>query len=437
MDLTKSFAEHIKTLQKRTADALGHWHFDRLVIDAGSPYTYFSDDRNAIFVGTPHFRHWCPVNAPHHLIEITAGKKPRLIYFRPDDFWHEKKPLGNPYWASEFEIVEVGGLEAIWRSLTASSKSTAYIGPHDQIAEQHGFHANPARLVSMLDWNRSFKTPYEIECTSEATRLAAKGHLEAKRLFEAGASELEIHYGYVSAVGCTESELPYGTIIALNEKSAILHYEYKRSDRNGSIFLIDAGAKYESYCSDITRTYCNAKAVPEFRAILEQSDQLQLRLCQMSKPGTKFAELHHESHVGIAKLLIDNKVIQDTTAEGAVDAGITRAFFPHGLGHQLGIQVHDVGGQQSDPFGSPCVPPPQYPKLRSTRTLAPGMLFTIEPGIYFIPMLLNDHRTGSLSKHFNWKLIDRLIPFGGIRIEDDIVVTDNGFRNLTREHLPH
>ena len=102
--------------------------------------------------------------------------------------------------------------------------------------------------------------------------------------------------------------------------------------------------------------------------------------------------------------------------EEAVREGWSRGFFPHGLGHHLGIQVHDVAGHQSD---------------------ADGHYFTIEPGIYFIDMLLRPLREGEHSKRFDWKLIDELSPCGGVRIEDNVVVTGSGHRNLTTEHLPH
>lgn len=437
MQIQQLYREHREILQKRTEVALAHWHFERLIIDAGESFVYFSDDRHAPFVATPHFRHWCPLNTEHNLLEIIPGKKPRLIFFKPDDFWHDKQPLGNPYWSQDFEIVQVSQRDEIWRSLTPGSMSTAYVGPFGQVAEQNGFSANPHRLVAMLDWNRSFKTEFEAFCTSEANRIAAKGHHAARAAFENGGSELEIHYAYLQGVGSLEQELPYGTIVALNEKSAILHYEFKRREKNGAVLLIDAGAKFEAYCSDITRTYCTKAAPAEFKAILDATEAMQLTLCGMAKPGVNYAELHHQSHLSVAKVLLDQGVLKGISQEAAIESGLTRVFFPHGLGHQLGIQVHDVAGQQSDPIGSPCMPPPQYPKLRSTRTLAPGMLLTVEPGIYFIPMLLDAHRAGKQSQAFNWKLIDQLIPFGGIRIEDDVLVTRDGFRNLTREHLPN
>jgi Xaa-Pro dipeptidase len=119
-----------------------------------------------------------------------------------------------------------------------------------------------------------------------------------------------------------------------------------------------------------------------------------------------------------------------------MDLGLTMAFFPHGLGHMLGLLVHDVAGKQLDRTGATSAPDRRFPKLRTTRPLQPGTVVTIEPGIYFIKMLLDPLRQGTESRNLNWALIDRLMPCGGIRIEDNIHIHEQGLRNLTREFLP-
>jgi Xaa-Pro dipeptidase len=106
------------------------------------------------------------------------------------------------------------------------------------------------------------------------------------------------------------------------------------------------------------------------------------------------------------------------------------------VGHHLGIQVHDVAGHQSDPGGTPAPPPKEHPYLRNTRTIEAGHVFTIEPGLYFIPMLLRRFRSGPDAQAFDWARIDALTPFGGVRVEDNVLVTPAGPRNLTREQLP-
>jgi Xaa-Pro dipeptidase len=123
-------------------------------------------------------------------------------------------------------------------------------------------------------------------------------------------------------------------------------------------------------------------------------------------------------------------------AEEAFEKGLTHPFLPHGVGHHLGIQVHDVAGRQADRTGTPVPPPREHPYLRNTRPIEPGQVFTIEPGIYFIPMLLRPFRGGEHAADLDWGLIDALTPLGGVRIEDNVVVTAAGPRNLTREQLP-
>jgi Xaa-Pro dipeptidase len=111
------------------------------------------------------------------------------------------------------------------------------------------------------------------------------------------------------------------------------------------------------------------------------------------------------------------------------EAGVTRAFFPHGLGHSLGLQTHDVGCAQVRPKA-------RNPHLRNTSTIAAGQVFTIEPGIYFIPALLDELEAGPHAGAVDWRLVGELRRLGGIRIEDDLLVAaDEGTRNLTREQL--
>jgi len=139
--------------------------------------------------------------------------------------------------------------------------------------------------------------------------------------------------------------------------------------------------------------------------------------------------MHLEGHRQVAKILHAEEIIRCSPGE-AVASRRTRTFMPHGVGHQLGLQVHDVGGHQAGPDGGE-LPPPDDHVLRNTRTLEPGHLVTIEPGLYFIPMLLDELR-GEAGSRLNWDLIDELIPCGGIRIEDDVLCTKDGYEDLTR-----
>ena len=134
----------------------------------------------------------------------------------------------------------------------------------------------------------------------------------------------------------------------------------------------------------------------------------------------------------IAGILKDFDII-NTSAEDAVASGLSSVFYPHGLGHYLGLQTHDVAGLIADVEGTPIPRPDGHPFLRLTRTLEAGNVLTIEPGLYFIEPLLRQWReTGDISA-INWGKVEALAPYGGIRIEDNIVVTDGAPLNLTRD----
>ncbi len=433
--VSKHYAAHVAERRKKLDAALATAGFDGVVIQAGAPFTYFADDQDAPFKPTPHFAHWTPLDGPAHLLHLQAGKKPRLARVAPEDYWYEQAALGNPYWASEFDLVEAPDVERAWRELTIRGR-TAYIGDRQEEATAHGIlrdALNPLELTSRLDWDRAYKTEYEVDCLAAASKLGVRGHAAAERAFREGASELQIHQTYVEAVGCTDKDLPYESIVGLDEKGAILHYCGKRKTGGGRVLLIDVGAQVNHYASDITRTWTTEKADPVFQSLVAGMEKLQQELCAEVKPGMPYLDLHASAHAKIGDLLHRVGVLKVSGPE-AIQRGVTSPFFPHGLGHFLGIQVHDVGGRQKSPEGGTVPPPREFPFLRTTRKVEVGQVFTIEPGLYFIEMLLRPHRTGVTKDLFDWSLVDRLTPHGGIRIEDNVLVTKGGHRNLTREH---
>lgn len=434
MSLESLFEAHIAERGRKLEAALEATGFDALVISSGAPFTYFADDQDAPFHPVGHFAHWCPLEGPHHVLVLEPGRKPRLVRFAPEDYWYEPVALGSPFWLSELDLQEAVTVDAVWEAV-GRPKNAAYVGNETDRAAAAGLRVNPDTLVARLDWDRAYKTDYELRCLDEASELGASGHVAAKAAFESGASELEIHYAFVQALGVTDPELPYPTIVALDEKAAFLHYETKRDVRDRNALLIDAGGAARGYASDITRTHVREDSDSRFVALRDGMERLQQELCDAVEPGRPFGELHHQAHLKIAALLQESELVR-ADPEEALRFGLTRPFFPHGLGHHLGLQVHDVGGHLADPSGAKAPPPEEYPYLRNTRTIEPRQVFTIEPGLYFIDMLLREHRHGEHAERFDWKLIDELAPLGGIRIEDDVVVTEDGHRNLIRPYLP-
>ena len=434
MELTPLFLDHLMARLAYAEKALAVTGFDGLVISSGAPFTYFADDQQAPFHAVPHFRHYCPLEGPHHVLKLQAGRRPQLIRYAPEDFWYEQLPLGAPFWASGFEITEAPNLDAVWEAVGRPSRN-AYIGNETDRALTAGLELNPPSLTTHLDWGRSYKTPYEIQSLVEATELGAKGHQAGRQAFLAGASELEIHYAFVQAVGCLDHQLAFSSITALEPKGATLHYENKRSYRKGKVLLLDCGARVRDYASDITRTTVSAGCDDRFTGLLKGLEELQQEACAALKPGIPFGEIHHLALMKLGVLLQSAGILK-ASPEEASELGFLRPFMPHGLGHHLGIMVHDVAGRLSSPEGATQPPPPQHPTLRTTRILEPGHVLTVEPGLYFIPMLLRPFREGEHASCFDWKLIDELIPLGGMRIEDNVLVTPAGNRNLTREYLP-
>ncbi|MEO8036146.1 MAG: M24 family metallopeptidase [Acidobacteriota bacterium] len=224
-----------------------------------------------------------------------------------------------------------------------------------------------------------------------------------------------------------------GNIIALNDHASVLHYYHherqRLSERERHSFLIDAGASVNGYASDITRTY-SARS-DEFAELIGAMEAMQQALCAAVKPGVNYPDIHMLAHRHVAGIL-NRFGFVDLDADAIVSTKISSTFLPHGVGHFIGLQVHDVGGFLADPHGMTIEKPEGHPYLRLTRVVEPRQVFTIEPGLYFIETLLADLRKSANGKHVKWDKVEAFRKFGGIRIEDDLVVTEEGNENLTR-----
>jgi Xaa-Pro dipeptidase len=370
--LDQLYKPHLQTLMRRMEQSLAASGFDALVIHAGSPPTQFLDDQDYPFKVNPHFKAWVPiVDNPGCILVIKPG------------------------------ATDPGSV-------------------------------NPPDLLKRLHYDRAVKTAYELECMRRANELGARGHRAALAAFRSRASEYEAHMRYLQACGQREEEMPYNNIVAYNENAAVLHYQHleRAPLESPRSFLIDAGAQYRGYAADITRTYA---AVPgRFADLVDAVDTAQQALCDEIVAGRDYREVHLSAHrilgdvmqrVGLTKL----------PGQAALELGITSTFFPHGIGHLLGLQVHDVGGVMADDEGHERQRPEGHPYLRLTRMLEPGVVVTVEPGIYLIDSLLAAAHADSRRAHIDWGVVDELKPYGGIRIEDNVVTTVGKPENMTRD----
>ena len=432
-DLARLYADHLAVLHQRTAEALARGGFDHLVIPSGTLHYQAFDDRDYPYAVNPHFKHWLPVTrAPGSWLVVTPGAKPKLLYLQPFDYWHVVPQAPSGYWVDHFDIVVIRTPEAALPHLPATAARCAIVGEAQSALGEFAPN-NPAQVLDYLHYHRAYKTPYEIEMMRRASARGVRGHRAAERAFRAGASEFGIHLAYCQAAGQDAMELPYSNIVALDEHAAILHY----TDRDrvppkpARSFLIDAGASHEGYACDITRTYAWDTG-SEFQRLIDAVDAAQQRMCDQVRAGHDYRRLHLDAHLMLAGILREFGILR-MSPEAALETGVSSAFFPHGIGHGIGLQVHDVAGFAESDRGGTIAKPDGHPYLRLTRVLEPGMVVTIEPGIYFIDMLLDELKAKGLGDAVDWARVDAFKPYGGIRIEDDVVCTDGTPLNLTRE----
>jgi Xaa-Pro dipeptidase len=443
MITSQLFAQHIATISDYTTQALAHSaskgaNYDGIVFHAGTQFEYHADDHHINFHTIPHFARFAPVQGADHLLVFKPNTKPRLIHVIPQDFWFESPPMLDHPYPEVLDVTIVSTAEEAIRE-AGNVWRFAYIGNDAAVADALGLPKSaiePQALMSALDWFRAYKTEYEVACIQAATHIAAKGYAVVKQLVQEAKTERELHAAYLAATDQTDLVLPYGNIIGWDEASATLHYTAKRTTKPNPAhtLLIDAGATTFGYACDFTRTYTHGTPHPVFANLQNGLDQLCMDCSDACLPHHSYADIHVAAHKRIADMLSEVGVFTISGAE-AFEKGLSRTFFPHGLGHHLGLQVHDVGGKQMDIDGTIAAPDAQYAWLRTTRPMEAGHVLTIEPGLYFIPLLLTPQRTGEHKSCFNWALVDELLPLGGIRAEDNIVVTNDKPLNLSREFI--
>ncbi len=436
--LSSLYAAHINTLQKRSREVMEREGLQALVIHSGQLKRQFLDDIEYPFKVNPHFKHWLPLTELANCwLVINGSDKPKLIYYQPTDFWHKVSDLGEPFFADYFDIHILQKASDVGRILPRCLDGHAYVGEHIEVAQALGFSAiNPEPVLNYLHYYRAYKTEYEYQCIRLASQYAASAHLAAKRSFEQGGTEYEINQSYLLACQQHEQQMPYGNIVALNENAAILHYTHRSQlkPKQHKSFLIDAGFQFYGYACDISRTYSANN--DEFASLILALDKVQQDLVGKLKPGRPYLDYHVLCHRYIAELLCQYQFIHLDDVEQVLKLGIVAYFFPHGLGHHLGLQVHDVGGFMSDARGTHVNSPEQYPFLRNMREVEVGNVLTIEPGIYFIDSLLAQLKQSELQSYINWPKVEEFKAYGGIRIEDNVIVHQTRNENVTRDcHL--
>ena len=423
------FKDHLDTRLAEWRQALDRRGYTGAAIFSGAEQFRFRDDQPIPFGANPYFKGLIPLTAHANCCIIIAPRgKPILLYWRADDFWLQPPAEPSGYWIEHFNVIPIADRDTLANALPANRKGWVSVSPSPG-PDAWFDTVNPTDVLAEIDFFRGIKTAYEVACMRKASQLGVQGHRAARAAFLSGASEFDIHQIYCQASGQTDRDLPYPSIVALAPHGAVLHYQHLDRDTPAApALLLDAGAQYLGYASDITRTWTTDS---DFQALVEGVNRLQKAVCNEVRPGYEFVDLNAFAHRQLAELMATHGLVH-VSAEEAFATGITQTFLPHGLGHLLGLQVHDVGGQSADADGRASPPPEEHPWLRLTRPLQIGMVVTIEPGIYFIPSLLEKLRQDPAGAGVNWSEVDALQRFGGIRVEDNICITADGHENLTR-----
>ena len=345
-------------------------------------------------------------------------------------------------------------LKTICNDAMRNHRKIHYLPPYRadikiQIFDLLGIHPNQQKESASMDLikavvkMRSTKTQKEIDELERAAVIGYKMHTTAMRLTKPGVTEKFIG-GQVDGVANS-----YGSMVSFptifSQHGEIMHGNPSMAElESGRLVLCDAGAEtLEHYCSDNTRTYpVNGKFTERQLNIYKVVEECHDQVLQLARPGVKYADVHF----AICRIIFNRMKelgLAKGNTEDAIAAGAQAMFLPHGLGHMMGMDVHDmesldqinVGFDEEtrpnlEQFGTNC--------LRMGRRLQEGFVVTDEPGIYFIPALIDEWRAEKHCADFlNFDELDKYKDFGGIRIEDDVLITKDGCRFIGKDRIPY
>ncbi|VDK42756.1 unnamed protein product [Taenia asiatica] len=299
------------------------------------------------------------------------------------------------------------------------------------------FNVNNTVLHNEMSECRLIKTPQELEVMRHAVSVSSAAHRHLMRKVKPGMFQFQMeslfrHYCYVKG-GCRHLSFP--CIAATGRDGATIYYGYPTSPNDnrihdGEMCLFDMGAEYYCYCSDITCSFpVNGKFTPDQRLIYEAVLAAVRAVIGQLRPGVSWVDMHKLAQRTLLERLKAGGLLQgDIEVMMSVHLGAT--FSPCGLGHLIGCDVHDVGGYNK---GTPPRPTePGLRKLRTARRLMPNMVLTVEPGCYFIKKLIDEAKASpDLRQFLVLEEIERFANFGGVRIEEDVLITEEGCEVLS------
>lgn len=284
-------------------------------------------------------------------------------------------------------------------------------------------------LRTLMDQTRRRKDEAEIRLIRHAADIATYGYQEIKRVIRPGITEKEIQIAYESEIFRRGAHTtPYDTIVGSGTNSAILHfYPSHKVVEAQELILVDAGVDVYDYCVDITRVFgSTAEMSSQQKALYQLVLSVQEACMAMSAPGVYWRDVHSKAAAMLTEGLLGMGILKGNLSS-LLEKEVVSAFFPHGLGHLVGLRVRDTGHEEN-------TEPKSYfgARLRVDIQLEEGHLITVEPGLYFIQALLDAPETRSkYIDDISWNELSQWMHIGGVRIEDNILITKSGNENLT------
>ncbi|KAK9455309.1 peptidase M24, structural domain-containing protein [Dipodascopsis uninucleata] len=289
-------------------------------------------------------------------------------------------------------------------------------------------------LLEALEEARAIKDDYELSLMKRASEISDNSHLKVMTTMKIHTMENHLHAEFVyHAFRAGSKNQAYDPICCSGRSCSTLHY-VRNDDKlaNKQLILLDAGAEWKNYASDVTRTFpINGEWTKEAREIYDLVLKMQTECEKRVAPGVSWDELHCLAHIILIKGFLELGVFKNGSVDEILSTRVSVAFMPHGLGHMLGMDTHDTAGKAN--YDDPDM---LYRYLRIRRTLQARNVVTVEPGIYFSHFLIDPFLRGDNGynggKYIDIDVLEKYWDVGGVRIEDDVLVTETGSENFTK-----
>ena len=346
-----------------------------------------------------------------------------MLGYAPDDGWVD---FVTPVTADELLWTGLeGDREGVPEGTRPLDELERWVG--DRPVRRLGAEADAdAELRDALIVVRRPKDDVELERMRTAAEATRAGFAELVSLIAAGRSERELQVALEAAFLRNGGDfLAFESIVAGGDHAAVLHFApTARELRDGDLLLVDAGAEYRGYASDVTRTYAVGGTFTAEQALVHdtvrRAGETAIAAC---RPGAAWHDIHRTAALVVAEGLVELGVLRGSP-ETLVEDGAATLFFPHGVGHLVGLGVRDTGpASVEEPTRLPGLP-----RLRLDITLQPRQAWTVEPGIYVVPTLLARKRGRD---DIDWDRVEALLGFGGVRLEQNVLITEDGCEVLT------